>query len=256
MEFKMKKIEKEKLKLAHNFFKEIKFYMANSALQGYMGDVYVDNLENPNFSFVFIERFCFIDGDANSEFAEIALKNIDDYYKVIIAAERWHSKIEKVYKDNFEIDYRFSLKKNTQFDENKLSRYISNFDGNYEIKRIDSKLYAVIQKTDSWVTNLGMSPEYEKNGIGFCAIDKFGEIVAVITSEMVYKKGIEINLKVKETERQKGIATVLASNLILECIKRNIYPSWDAANEKSLKLAEKLGYEFDSKYKIYKINRK
>ena len=40
-----------------------------------------------------------------------------------------------------------------------------------------------------------------------------------------------------------------------ECIKRNKYPSWDAANSNSVGLAKKLGYECDSEYKIYKINR-
>lgn len=255
MEFKMKKLEKEQLKIANKFFKEIKFYMARSALQGYMGEVYVDNLENPNFSFVLIERFCFIDGDSNNEMAEFALANIDEYYKVIIANENWFEKIEKVYNDNYETDYRFSIRKDTRFDKEKLLNYIAELDDDYEIKIINEEMYKRIKETDSWVTNLGMSVDYEKYGIGFCAINKQNEIVAIVTSDMVYDDGIEINIKVKDTERQKGIATAISASIILECIKRNIYPSWDAANTNSIGLAEKLGYERDSEYKIYKINR-
>lgn len=255
MEFKMKKLEKEQLKLVHKFFKEIKFYMAKSATQGYMGDVYVDNLENPNFSFIFIERFCFIDGDANSEFAKAALESIDEYYKVIIAAENWFDKIEEVYKNNFETDYRVSIKKDTKFDKEKLTNYISQLDKQYKIKIIDDEMYKIIKETDSWVTNLGMSKNYSEYGIGFCAIKNSDEIVSVITSDMVYDDGVEINIKVKDTERQKGIATAISASMILECIKRNKYPSWDAANSNSVGLAKKLGYECDSEYKIYKINR-
>ena len=43
--------------------KEIKFYMAKTAIQGYMGEVFVDNLEKPTFSYVLLRNFCFIDGN-------------------------------------------------------------------------------------------------------------------------------------------------------------------------------------------------
>lgn len=44
------------------------------------------------------------------------------------------------------------------------------------------------------------------------------------------------------------------AKLILECINRNIYPSWDAQNKGSVELAEKLGYHFDKEYIAYEIN--
>ena len=254
MELKMQKLEKEQLKIASKFFKETKFYMCKTALQGYMGEVYVDDIENPKFSFAFVERFCFIDGDSNSELAENALANIDKYYKVIIANENWFEKIEKVYNNSI-TDYRNAIKKDTIFDKEKLLNYINSLDSEYEIKNINKDLYVRIKETDSWVTNLGMTVNYEEYGIGFCAINKKDEIVAIVTSDMVYDDGIEINIKVKETERKKGIATALSASIILECIKRNIYPSWDAANSNSLNLARKLGYEYDYEYKIYKINQ-
>ena len=45
----------------------------------------------------------------------------------------------------------------------------------------------------------------------------------------------------------------MASQLIIECLKQNKKISWDAANLNSVGLAEKLGFEFDSAYNIYRF---
>lgn len=37
--------------------------------------------------------------------------------------------------------------------------------------------------------------------------------------------------------------------------KGNLYPSWDAQNMNSVRLAEKLGYEFDHEYVAYEVDR-
>ena len=81
----MIKLEKENLSLSQKFFKEIKFYMTKTSLQGYMGEVFVDNIENSEIAMVLLGRFCFIDGNPNNEFGIQALIELDDYYKTIIA---------------------------------------------------------------------------------------------------------------------------------------------------------------------------
>lgn len=248
------KLEKENLIIAEKFFKEVKFHMAKTALQGYMGEVYVDNLDNPTFAFAMFGKFLYVDGNPYSEFAEIALKKINDF-RIIIANENWFELIENVFQNNIEIGTRYSIKKDTKFDKEKLNYYIDKLDKKYIIKQIDKVLYEKIQSTDSFVTNLKMSENYEKYGIGFCALNEKDEIVGIVTSNAVYDNSVEINIKVAEKERRKGIATAISSKMILECLEKNIYPSWDAANMNSVSLSQKLGYEFDSEYRIYKVNK-
>lgn len=254
MEFKMIKLEKENLYLVENLFKEIKFHMAKTALQGYMGEVYVDNLENPNFSFAMFGKFFYVDGNPNSKFAKQALEQVKDF-RIIIANENWFELIEDVFSSNIEIGTRYSIKKDTKFDKNILRKYIDDLDEKYTIRKIDIELYNRILNTDSFVTNLKMSDEYEKYGIGFCAFDENDNIVGLVTSNAIYDNSIEINIKVDENERRKGIASAITSKLILECLEKNIYPSWDAANMCSVNLSKKLGYEYDSEYRIYKVNK-
>lgn len=54
-------------------------------------------------------------------------------------------------------------------------------------------------------------------------------------------------------QRRKGLASVCGAKLILECMKRGLYPSWDAQNKGSVALAEKLGYHFSHEYVAYEI---
>ncbi|MBP3753936.1 MAG: GNAT family N-acetyltransferase [Lachnospiraceae bacterium] len=51
------------------------------------------------------------------------------------------------------------------------------------------------------------------------------------------------------------LATIACSALILRCLKENLYPSWDAQNMNSVRLAEKLGYEFAHEYVAYEVDR-
>lgn len=68
--------------------------------------------------------------------------------------------------------------------------------------------------------------------------------------------GIEVNIKVDDNFRQKGIGTALASYLILMCINRNLNISWDAANLISVELAKKVGFKYYGSYCIYTYNEK
>ena len=59
---------------------------------------------------------------------------------------------------------------------------------------------------------------------------------------------MEIEVDTKEAHRRKGLALCCCANLILSCLEKGKYPSWDAANLQSVALAEKLGYHFDREY--------
>lgn len=96
-------------------------------------------------------------------------------------------------------------------------------------------------------------PAFEKSGIGFAVIHK-ERIVCGASSYSVYNGGIEIEIDTHEDHRRKGLALACASALILACLDKGLYPSWDAANTASVALAEKLGYHFDKEYPAYSVS--
>ena len=64
---------------------------------------------------------------------------------------------------------------------------------------------------------------------------------------------MEIEIDTKPEYRQLGLATVCGAKVILECLQRNLYPSWDAHDLRSVSLAEKLGYHLDHPYTAYEL---
>lgn len=84
-------------------------------------------------------------------------------------------------------------------------------------------------------------------------ITKDNKIVAGASSYTRYLEGIEIEVDTVPNERRKNLATIVCSELILNCLEEGLYPSWDAQNMNSVRLAEKLGYEFDHEYIAYEV---
>ena len=73
------------------------------------------------------------------------------------------------------------------------------------------------------------------------------------SSFSTYSGGIEIEVDTRQDHRRKGLATACAARLILACLDRGWYPSWDAQNVWSVGLAEKLGYRFSHTYTAFEI---
>jgi GNAT superfamily N-acetyltransferase len=94
--------------------------------------------------------------------------------------------------------------------------------------------------------------EYSEKGLGVVALHN-GDLVSGASSYTVYRDGIEIEIDTRVDYRRKGLAFACGAKLILECINRNLYPSWDAQNKWSVALAEKLGYHFDKEYEVYEV---
>ncbi len=249
----MIKLSNNQMYKIEGLFKDIKFYMGRSVLDGLMGEAYVDNLDNPTIAYLLVRQYCFINGNSNLELAKQVLKTLPKTCKRIIADDDWNDIIESTCND-FEKSKRYSLKKEKDiFNKQKLKEFSENLNSEYEVKTINERIYRLIKADDDDPKQMKITDDYMNKGIGVCCF-RDDEIVGICSSNIIYKDGIEINIRVKEGYKHKGIGTAMASKLILMCLEKGIYPSWDAANLTSLELAKKLGYSYDSEYTIYKIN--
>lgn len=243
----LEKAENENLEKIRSLFKDIRFYMGHSVLDGTMGEAYVDNMSTPNFAILTVRKYCFMSGNIEKENLYELINNKLKQY-IIIPSDNLKIVIEEIYKDNINKLERYSIKKNPVFDKKKLQEYISKVPKEYNIQAIDKKISDRIKEENF----INITDNYEKNGAGYYCIYN-DAIIGVASSNIFYKDGIEVNIRVKEEYRRKGIATALASKLILKCLEENKKISWDAANLWSVGLAEKLGFEYDSTYNIYKF---
>lgn len=234
----------DKLKV---LFKDIRFYMGHSVLDGTMGEAYTDNIDNPTFAVLIVKKYCFISGYIQKEELKGLINSKLRQY-IIIPSDNLKTIIEEIFKNEIEKLERYSIKKDPIFNKQVLQAYIDKMSKEYEILKIDNKIAKRIKEQEF----INITDNYEENGIGYCCIYN-GEIIGVASSNIFYKDGIEVNIKVEDEHRRKGIATALASSLILSCLEKNKKISWDAANLWSVGLAEKLGFKYDSTYNVYKF---
>lgn len=228
-----------------------------SCLQNIMGNIYVDSLENPLSAMAIIGDFCFFAGLPNEEL--VLYKPIEYRNNSIIMVpqnDKWAKLIDRVYGDKAKQVMRYAIKKeNNVFDKKKLLDAIHSLAPEYSLKMIDEDIFHLCRASDWSMDLVSQYKDYEmykKLGIG-AVILKDGELISGASSYTRYQEGIEIEIDTKKEYRRKGLAYVCASKLILECLDRGLYPSWDAQNKWSVALAEKLGYHYDHEYLAYEI---
>jgi predicted GNAT family acetyltransferase len=86
------------------------------------------------------------------------------------------------------------------------------------------------------------SPEqFVERGSGFCLLTG-DQIVSAATTFAICSRGIEIQISTREKHQRKGLATVVAAHLLLHSLQQGLDPNWDAANQASARLAQRLGY--------------
>lgn len=232
--------------------------------QGHMGEAWVDDVQQPRCGQIILGDFCFFDGDAQLPQARELVKNLPEnsrfsQWTFVPADEAWLRLIKEVWGTAAKPITRYATKKKkTAFDVRTLIRLGNEFQNGYTICRIDGIIYDMIVKEPwSWdaVMQFEGKEDFLQRGLGFAALYK-NQLAAVASSYSIYDKGLEITIATQEQHRRKGLAKACASALILDCLEKGWYPSWDARTRISLALAEKLGYCFDRAYPAYDILKK
>lgn len=245
-------------KKVESLFGEWKETLIWSCLQKVMGEVYADSVEEPKSSMALLGDFCFVTGIPNEELL-LSISNVCNNDSIILVPRdiNWATLITDLFKDKAKEVTRYAIRKEKNvFDKEKLESIVSSLPQDYSLQMINKELYQMC-KSNEWsidlVSQFKNVEMFQEFGLGVVIL-KNGEIVAGASSYSRYQDGIEIEIDTKREYRRQGLAYVCGAKLILECLKRDLYPSWDAQNKWSVALAEKLGYHFDHEYLAYEIN--
>lgn len=242
-----------------SMFENMHDTMILSCLQGHMGTAWVDDETNPKVAQIIVGDFIFYAGDPNIKAAEELIRNVSNHTLVIVDGEEWKNRIEAIHEASAEKIQRYAFEKNiSKLDYNHIKGFLSTLPEGYELKKIDAILASapsLQEVSEDFTSQFDSIDDYINKGVGYCILHE-GRIVCGASSYSVYDDGIEIEIDTHPEHRRKGLATVAASALILDCLDRGKYPSWDAANITSVKLAQKLGYIMEKPYDTYYINSK
>jgi len=225
--------------------------MVWSCLQGIMGRAAWN--EKRTAAMISNRDFCFLAGEPD----EGLLRNIVGPILVPRTAD-WHPLIKSVFGERATLETRYAIRKEPDiFDRKKLSEYAATLPQGYELREIDEKLVSVLLSEDwskDFCTAFESPLDCCRRGIGFVAVHN-GIPVAGAGSYCIYLQGIEVEIDTRKDHRRRGLATACGARLILECLDRKIYPSWDAYDLRSVALAEKLGYHRGEPYPVFWIER-
>lgn len=228
-----------------------------SCLQDVMGHIYADDKEVPVSAMAILGDFCFFAGQPRKELAAFKPKWCrQDFMIAVPQNDQWAELIESCYADRAKKVIRYAMKKEPDiFDKNKLHNIVSQLSPEYTMCLIDEPLFHYCKKEEwcrDFVSQFADWQAFQRLGLGVVIL-KDGIPVSGASSYSAYLGGIEVEIDTKKEYLRKGLASVCGAGLILECLLRGIYPSWDAQNIWSVALAEKLGYHFDYEYNAYEI---
>ena len=162
--------------------------------------------------------------------------------------------IESVYGEKVRAGKRMAYHKTGDgFDVQALKKMAGTLPPQLQLLPFDRELYHQALQNEwskDFVSQFRDAQDYLQRGLGFAALHN-GGLVGGASSYICYSRGIEIQVETRADWQRKGIASACCAALMLECMKRGLYPSWDAANPASAALARKLGYREAGLYPVW-----
>ncbi len=218
---------------------------------------FVDNLEHPDIIFFSAKDrkgACFLAGNFNSPKLKEILAEISEKHFVIVPSEDWELVLKKYWKS-------FAYFPLTDLSAEKLSlefvrKLIKPLPEDFQLTRMDLETAEYLLQ--NWpnpekIRYYGGPDEFVSDTIAFCIKEgeKVVSMAAAARSSEQLTNSVEIDVQTLQEYRGRGFAAIVCAKLIEYCLERGIEPHWDAANELSLKLAQKLGYTNPKRYKGY-----
>lgn len=225
-----------------------------SCLQGVMGSVYAPTDGEIRSAAAQLNDFCFLAGEPDADL--VTFDYGKDYLILTPRNEAWAKLIEET--TGVPRQMRYALRKDKHsFDPEKLQGMVDSLPGEYALHLIGHDLYEKC-RAEEWCRDLVSGypdwDSFDRLGLGV-VVTKDGCIVSGASSYSSFVGGIEIEIDTHPAYRRRGLARICGAALILECLRRGLYPSWDAHNRASVALAQQLGYVFSHEYPVFAITK-
>ena len=223
-----------------------------SCLQGVMGRAYVSD----NAAAAYLGDLSFYAGTPCEELLRFKPNPESSFVIMVPGSNDWEPLLEQIYGERAKKRTRYAICKDTVFDRTQLENLKARLPGSFTMELLGRDVYNYCQENEwcrDWVSQFDSYEDFHRRGLGV-VVKKDGIPVSGASSYSVYREGIEIQIDTREDHRRQGLAAAAAAGLILECLDRGLYPSWDASNLWSVALAEKLGYQLDHEYDAYFVN--
>ncbi len=228
-------------------------------LEGSMGEVYVNNAKSPSVGMATIPelKVVFLGGDSSNIEIHDFIKELPILSMIMFASEGWPDILKSIHPKKWIVMPRFGFTaENLNIDT--LLELSSHISDEYQIKKIDlvlaERVMAMAKDKDKLMMEqlfgFASPKDFMERGLGYIAF-LGDEMVSIAAAGAASKKGIEVQINTRKEYEGQGLGTAVAAALLIDCLKNEICPNWDAATEISAGLAKKLGYTPKGEYLVY-----
>lgn len=254
----MIKIEGKGREILRPLFADYRWnYLADAILEDHVvSQALVDDVANPQVGLLVLSQIglCLVGGDASHPAAQNWVQGMRPWTAVVAAADGWDELVQTAQGEKLRILPRWAFD-SQDLDPAHLTALREGLPAGFRIVAMDAGLTRQLMLEDSQFSNdhllnYASQQDFLERGFGFCVLE--GErIVSVVSTFVTCQKGIEIQINTRESHRSQGLGTAVAAAMLLYSLEKGLDPGWDAANEISVSLAEKLGYTLRGKYPMY-----
>lgn len=246
-------------------FEGLEDSMVIAYLQGFMGDGFVDRMPDPRVAMITSAEYCFFGGDYTLPEAKALAEQLFDVTTLDQMIAIYPDKQTGWFELLMSLDQfrpvslpRFGIvQRDYEFDTEKLQSIADTIPEGMKLVPFDEDLYNQAM-SEHWsmafCEAFSSAEDYLTNGFGF-AVTENGRLVSGASTMTVYDGGTETQVATREGYGGRGLALACSAAFIIECDRRGMRPCWDAANEASLHMAQKLGYEYKGLYMTVELNR-
>lgn len=258
-------VKKEDRKAMAPLFEGLEDSMVIAYVQGFMGDGYVDRMPDPQVGLIVSAEYCFFGGDFNlpeaRDLAEHLFETTPLDQMIAIYPDKqtgWFELLMSIAPFRPVSLPRFGIvQRDYEFDQELLETIARKIPEGMALVRFDEELYRQAM-SEHWsmafCEAFASTEEYLTQGFGY-AVTEQGKLVAGASTMTVYDGGTETQVATRTGYEGQGLAMACSAAFIMECERRGMRPCWDAANEASLHMAQKLGYEYRGLYMTVELNR-
>ena len=253
----MIEIEENRSKRLSYLFQDYRWnYLPDAILEGYMGKAYADDGDDPHVAMLTVPglSLSIFGGHAQHPSARTNLEQLPSGTALLFVSTDWEKLAREMFGGRLLEMSRYAFT-SEKLDIEHLRHLGSQVPPGYRLFKMDLHLARRLAREESafsadHLCNFDSPDHFMQVGFGFCLLDG-DEIVCAATTFAVCNSGIEIQINTRESHRGRDLASVAAANLLVHSLEQNLDPNWDAANEKSVGLARKLGYTPQGTYAMF-----
>ena len=232
-----------------------------SALEGAMGGVWMLE-DTPGGALAECGDFLFLEARDSQTARNLLMAWKREHagrYAILVARDSALSAlVPEVFAGDAALTRRYAFHKGGEaFDRERLARFAACAPAEVELRPFDREACRLAMQAPwsrSFCEQFRDEDDFLARGLGVAAL-RDGELVGGASSYVCFSGGIEMQVETRKDMRRRGVALACCARLILTCLDRGLYPSWDAANLESVALARRLGYRPAGPYDGWELYR-